>query len=182
MQVHNDQDCVLVIGDVRIKSGETKPVPEGWAPRVQALVDIGALRGHGAAPKADDRPSRALSPREIWLALSQADRDAVMAEQNVMAMGRAVSVTSDVTPAEVAASVSDALKAEYAKAAGMAEPKPDPNVVPRGFNKLALEDAKAWVGKCSDVAVLIALGNKEKREDVALAIIERAEFLSGKTN
>jgi hypothetical protein len=179
MQVHNDEDCTLVIGDVRIKSGETKPVPESWAPRVQALVDIGALRGHGAPSKADDRPSRAMSPREIWMALSQADRDAVMAEQNVMAMGRTVSVASDATPADVAASV-----AEYRKVAESIadEPKPDPNVVPRGFNKLALEDAKAWVGKCSDVAVLIALGNKEKREDVALAIIERAEFLSGKTN
>jgi translation initiation factor IF-2 len=194
MQVHNDQDCVLVIGDVRIKSGETKPVPESWAPRVQALVDIGALRGHGAAPKADDRPSRAMSPREIWMALSQADRDAVMAEQqNVMAMGRTVSVTSDATPADVAASVADALKAEYRKVAdGIVTNDVVGSIdrvrqalketgVPADFATCHHNTAKAWVGQCEDIDLLARLGNDENRTSVLKAIMDRIEVLTPDT-
>jgi hypothetical protein len=184
MHVHNDQDCTLVIGDVRIKSGETKPVPKSWAPRVQDLVDIGALRGHGAAPKADDRPSRAMSPREIWLALSQADRDAVMAEQqNVMAMGRTVSVTSDVTPAEVASTVADALKTEYRKVAESiaSEPKPEGKSVPEGvpadFYTCHVNKALAFVRKCGDFDLLNLVGQNEDRESVLAAIIERTNAL-----
>jgi hypothetical protein len=163
MHVHNDQDCTLVIGDVRIKSGETKPVPKSWAPRVQDLVDIGALRGHGAAPKADDRPSRAMSPREIWMALSQADRDAVMAEQqNVMAMAAAPDA-SDVPPAEY-----------YKAAVAMADA---PTGAPADFATCHVNKAKAWVNKCSDADLLTRLGNDENRETVLAAIIDRIAAL-----
>jgi hypothetical protein len=186
MHVHNDQDCTLVIGDVRIKSGETKPVPESWAPRVQALVDIGALRGHGAAPKADDRPSRAMSPREIWLAMSEADRAAILAEQqNVMAMAPKITVTGQYItevsaseaplPAEVADAAVQTVKAEFKRVAESMGA--EPSGAPVDFATCHVNKAKAWVNKCSDADLLTRLGNDENRETVLAAIIDRIAAL-----
>jgi hypothetical protein len=122
------------------------------------------------------------------MALSQADRDAFMAEQqNVMAMTPKIAITGQymMTPGEVAADVADALKAEVRKAAesmtndvvGSADrvrqALAEPTGAPADFATCHVNKAKAWVNKCSDADLLTRLGNDENRETVLAAIIDR---------
>jgi hypothetical protein len=170
MQVHNDQDCVLVIGDVRIKGGESKPIPVEWETRVQQLADAKALRIHGGLKvEHDDRPSRGMSPAELFAAMSEDDRKAAIAS----VMGE-----RDSAPA-----ITEHLKSEYRKAAdSMAEPteppaKPVPEGAPADFATCHHNKALAFVRKCSDADLLTRLGNDENRESVLAAIIDRINTL-----
>jgi hypothetical protein len=173
MQVHNDQDCVLVIGDVRIKGGESKTVTPDWEARVQQLADAKALRIHGGPmPDADDRPSRAMSPAELFAAMSPDDQRAAI--ERVGHAGTVATKAPVTSPAEVSEDVAAALRSEYRKAAeGMTEP----TGAPADFATCHVNKAKAWVNKCSDADLLARLGNEENRVPVLETIMARIAVL-----
>lgn len=161
MRVHNEQPCTLVIGDVRIASGETKAISEDWEARVIQLVDAKALRADGGA-KSEDRPSRAMTPAEIFASMSPAEQRAAIAQVRATE----ITVTGAASPAEVSEPANDKM----------------PAGAPADFATCHVNKALAFVRKCEDVDLLTALGNDETRTTVLQAIIDRCEVLEPKAN
>ena len=161
MQVANHEPCTLIIGETRIASGKTETVAAEWEASCLRLADLGALKIVGPTP--------VRSTREMVNAMSEAERKAMLAEL----LGEQ----------GVAAASPDLQQALAAGNTGRsADTVVDPNVVPADFAEMHFRKAKAWVAACTDVAVLKQLGNEETRESVMVALVERCEALSGKTN
>lgn len=181
MQVHNDQDCTLVIGDVRIGAGETKSIPADWDARVQQLADIGALRSNASGRKPDDRPSRGMTPAELFAAMSPAEQRAAIAQ---------VRAGEQVKPEpELVRAVEHFAETFSPVVSGVTGPTEDtqpdgkaPTGAPSDFATCHVNKALAFVRKCTDVAVLTSIGNDENRESVLNAIIERIQVLEPKAN
>jgi hypothetical protein len=175
MHVTNREPCTLIIGDTQIAFGKTEPIDPAWEKRCEEMADRGALTLHRGG-KPDDRPSRGMTPAELFAAMSPAEQRAAIAQVRA----------ADVAPGEISEQVASALRSEYARVAASTEDtQPDgkaPTAAPSDFATCHVNKALAFVRKCTDVAVLTSLGNDENRESVLNAIIERIQVLEPKAN
>lgn len=194
MHVTNREHCTLIIGKTHIGYAQTLPVEPEWEQRCEQMAARGALLIH-RGPKADDRHARAMTPAEVFASMSEAERKAAIAAvMGDMGIGPVTVVNNAAAPSEAAAAIHSSLKSEIAKAAAsiptqVADPVTAPIEVPAvpagapaDFHTCHVNKATAFVRKCSDVALLTALGNDETRESVLAAIIDRVQALEPKAN
>lgn len=165
MHVTNREPCTLIIGETKIGFGETKEVGPEWAARCEQLHALGALHGHGGLK--DDRPSRAMTPAELFAAMSPAEQRAAIAQVRA--------ATERPADAAAPATVTDPPTAPI-------EVPAVPAGAPADFHTGHHNKALAFVRKCNDAALLTALGNEESRESVLAAIIDRVQALEPKAN
>jgi hypothetical protein len=180
MHVTNREPCTLIIGDTQIAFGKTEPIDPAWEKRCEEMADRGALTLHRGG-KPDDRPSRGMTPAELFAAMSPAEQRAAIAQ---------VRAGEQVKPEpELVRAVEHFAETFSPVVSGVTGPTEDtqpdvkaPTGAPSDFATCHVNKALAFVRKCTDVAVLTSLGNDENRESVLNAIIERIQVLEPKAN
>jgi hypothetical protein len=174
MHVTNREPCTLIIGDTQIAFGKTEPIDPTWEKRCEEMADRGALTLHRGG-KPDDRPSRGMTPAELFAAMSPAEQRAAIAQVRASEQG---------SFGPTALTLADAQRLSGTGEAGANEDTiPDGKIgAPSDFATCHVNKALAFVRKCTDVAVLTSLGNDENRESVLNAIIERIQVLEPKAN
>jgi hypothetical protein len=181
MHVTNREPCTLIIGDTQIAFGKTEAIDPAWEKRCEEMADRGALTLYRGG-KPDDRPSRGMTPAELFAAMSPAEQRAVIAQVRAAEQGSFGPTALTLADAQRLAGTGDAA---VGKADATEDTQPDgkaPTGAPSDFATCHVNKALAFVRKCTDVAVLTSLGNDENRESVLNAIIERIQVLEPKAN